>query len=72
MGKWISLFGLVFVLLGTLLTLWSIINTKVEDVGTWDELAHRQENFKKEKNKVIWGISLIILGNILQGIGLFF
>lgn len=66
-----STVGILLVMIGTILSLWSIIRTKGGYVQTVDWYDHQQENFKKDKKKVIVGTILIICGSIFQIIGLF-
>lgn len=66
MNKFISIIGIILVMVGTILSLWSVLKTKGDEVQTpvWHD--HQQENFKKEKKKVIVGTVLIILGSLFQ------
>lgn len=66
-----SFLGIVCSTVGTIFTLWTIFTTKADTVGTWGELKNRKENFIKEKNWVITGLCMIVIGAILQIIGLF-
>lgn len=66
-----STVGILLVMIGTILSLWSIIRTKGGYVQTADWYDQQQENFKKDKKKVIVGTILIICGSIFQIIGLF-
>lgn len=63
-----SILGIVFQTIGTILTLWSIFITK--NAGTWGELYRRHEEFPKEKQRVIMGCVMIIIGAALQIIGI--
>lgn len=71
MSKIISAVGIVLVLFGTILSLWSILGTKTKNIGTANYYDNQQDNFKKDKIKVLIGIILISLGSLLQIIGLF-
>ena len=71
MSKILSTIGIILVVAGTILSLWSILATKGNYVQTADWYDHQQENFKKDKRKVIIGTISIIIGSTLQIIGLF-
>lgn len=71
MGKYVNIFGTLFVMIGTIFSLWSALITKNNYVGTADWYSKQQENFKKDKKKVIIGIIFIIIGSFLQIISLF-
>lgn len=71
MNKILSLIGIILVVAGTIFSLWSILGTKGNYVGTAHWHDHQQESFKRDKKKVIIGTVLIILGSIFQIIGLF-
>lgn len=71
MSKILSAIGIIFIMIGTIFSLWSILGTKGNYVGTANWFNHQQENFKKDKKKVIVGTVLIVTGSILQIIGLF-
>lgn len=71
MSKYISIAGIVLVMIGTILSLWSILGTKSNYVQTMEWYDHQQENFKKDKKKVIVGTVLIITGSMLQIIAMF-
>lgn len=65
-----SIVGIFLVMIGTIFSLWSILSTKTEDVGTaWKE-DHKQDDFRKDKRKVIIGTILIIVGSMFQISGL--
>lgn len=49
MSKYISIAGIVLVMVGTILSLWSILGTKSNYVQTMHWYDHQQENFKKDK-----------------------
>lgn len=72
MGKFLSIIGIVFVMIGTIFSLWSILTTNTKDYGTCGWIANLQDNFKRDKKKVIGGTILIIIGSIFQISGLFF
>lgn len=61
--------GIVLVMIGTILSLWSVLSTKKEDFFTagWYQRQHKE--FIKTKNMVIIGTIFIIAGSILQIIG---
>lgn len=61
--------GIIMCTIGTVLSLWTILTTKIKKVGTCEQLDNAQESFKKEKTYVIRGCLLIIVGGILQIIG---
>lgn len=69
MSNYISILGLILVTAGTILSLCSVLGTKTKDVQTAAWYDHQQENFKKDKKKVIIGIILIFLGTICQIVG---
>ncbi len=71
MSKILSTIGIILVVAGTILSLWSILATKGNYVQTADWYDCQQENFKKDKRKVIVGTISIIIGSTLQIIGLF-
>ncbi len=71
MGKIISVTGIVLVMIGTIFSLWSVLGTKSNYVQTAEWLQHLNENFRKEKKKVIIGTILIIMGSIFQIVGIF-
>ena len=53
-------------MIGTIFSLWSILSTKFNYVGTADWYDRQQENFKKDKRKVIIGTILIVIGSMFQ------
>lgn len=61
----------MFVVAGTIFSLWSILGTKCDHVGTVGWFDHQQESFKRDKIKVIIGTILIVVGSLFQIIGLF-
>jgi hypothetical protein len=70
MNKTLNTIGILLVAIGTILTLWTILSTKTKYAGTYAELGDRCKKFPKEKNKVIFGTILIIVGSLSQIIGL--
>ncbi len=70
-NKLLSAVSTVLILIGTILSLCSILGTQARKVGTADYHDHQQDYFKKDKIKVIIGIILISIGSLLQIIGLF-
>ena len=66
MSKILSTIGIILVVAGTIFSLWSILGTKGNCVQTADWYDHQQENFKKDKRKVIIGTISIIIGSTLQ------
>lgn len=62
----LNVIGIVIVAMGSVLSLWTIITTKISFVGTCADLDSKPEQFKKEKSLVILGCILIIGGLILQ------
>lgn len=71
MNRILSTVGILLVVAGTIFSLWSILGTKGNYVGTADWFDHQQESFKRDKIKVIIGTILIVIGSIFQIIGLF-
>ena len=71
MSKILSTIGIILVVTGTIFSLWSILGTKGNYVGTAHWFDHQQESFKKDKMKVIIVTILIVAGSIFQIIGLF-
>ena len=71
MSKVLSVIGIILVVTGTIFSLWSILGTKGNYVGTVHWFDHQQESFKKDKMRVIIGTILIVVGSIFQIIGLF-
>lgn len=69
MGKILCISGIILVMAGTILSLWSVLSTKTKYYGTAECHDNQQKEFKKQKNMVIIGIILIVLGSILQVIG---
>lgn len=71
MSKILIAIGILLVVTGTIFSLWSVLGTKGDYVQTVGWQNHQQENFKKDKKKVIVGTILIICGSVFQIIGLF-
>ncbi len=71
MSKFFSASGIVLVLIGTVFSLWSILETDPEKVQTAGEHDGQQKNFKRNKPKVVFGTVLLSLGSLLQIIGLY-
>lgn len=66
-----SMIGIFLVMIGTIFSLWSVLGTKGNYVGTVGWLDNQQEIFKKDKRKVIIGTILIVIGSLLQIVALF-
>ena len=66
MIKWLTVLGIVLIAIGTCWSLWSILNTDPNYIGTVDWYSHQGEAFKKQKRQVIAGLILIILGSVAQ------
>lgn len=71
MCKCISAIGIISVMLGTILSLLSVLGTRIKDVGTAAFEDRKQQDFKKNKISVVIGIILIIVGSVLQIAGIF-
>lgn len=71
MGKIFSAIGIVLVLIGTVFSLWSILGTDPDKVQTAGDQDNQQNNFRKNKPRVVFGTVLISLGSLLQIVGLF-
>ena len=67
---WYSIAGIIFVFVGTAFSLWSIITKDIAKAETWEAVKDAGADAKKEKKKVITGIILILVGSILQIIGI--
>lgn len=63
--------GIVFSIVGTILTLWTTFLTSTKYAGTWYEMSNRHSEFPKEKKRIIIGAIVIAVGGVLQIIGLF-
>lgn len=66
MIKWLTVLGIILIDIGTCWSLWSILNTDSNYVGTADWYSHQNEALKKQKRQVIAGLILIILGSVAQ------
>ena len=66
MNKLLNSVGIVLSIVGTIITLWTLLTTKNSEAGTWGEHAGRHEKFPKEKKKVKIGIAVITIGGVLQ------
>ena len=71
MKEVINSVGIIFSIIGTILTLWTIFITKTEKVAIWGDPYEIRKNFIKEKRRVIIGSILICIGGILQIISQF-
>lgn len=71
MSRIFSTIGIILVVAGTVFSLWSVLGTEGDYVQTAEWYDNQQENFKRDKKKVIRGTFLIILGSIFQIIGLY-
>lgn len=69
--KIISAIGIAMATVGTVLTLWTILHTDPKGVGTHGEPIQRRKEFPKEQKRARAGYVLIVLGGLLQIIGLF-
>lgn len=66
-----SAIRILLVVTGTIFSLWSMLGTKGNYVGTAYWYDHQQESFKRDKIKVVIGTVLIVVGSVFQIIGLF-
>ncbi len=66
MEKILNIVGIIIVAFGTVLSLCTIITTKMSFVGTCADYDSKPKQFKKEKMLVIVGCVFIISGSILQ------
>lgn len=71
MSEFLSAAGIVLVLIGTVLSLWSILGTKIKSVGTVERHDNQRDYFKKDKIRVVFGTVLICFGSLLQIVGLY-
>ena len=70
-AKIINAIGIALATIGTVITLWTILQTNPKSAGTWGELAERHKVFPKEQRRARIGITLIVLGGFLQIVGQF-
>ena len=68
-SKIITIIGLAVTLIGTIITFMKIFTTQIENLGTWGAPLNAKNDFIKERKWVYVGLSLIILGTILQIVG---
>ena len=63
MYKWMAVVGIILVMIGTIISLLSILCTRTKDVGTcaWMNGERQQRDFSKQKIQVIVGITMIVL-----------
>ena len=66
MIKLLTVLGIVLVAIGTCWSVWSILNTDSNYVGTADWYSNQNDAFIKQKREVIAGLLLIILGSVSQ------
>lgn len=69
MGKVFCVLGIALVMIGTILSLWSVLSTKTKDYFTVGWYNNQNKEFKKTKIMVVIGTILIIAGSIFQIIG---
>ncbi len=55
MDRYVNIIGIILVMCGTILSLWSVLGTKADYVQTAGSFDHQQDNFMKDKKKVING-----------------
>ena len=68
-GRYFGVAGIIINTIGTILTLWTLISTKLDYVGTVAEYSNRPKEFQKEKRLAILGLIAITVGNTLQMAG---
>lgn len=68
-SKILCVAGIFVCMVGTILSLWSILSARSGDVGTCAHFDSTQQRFRKERAKVAAGCGLIIVGSTLQIIG---
>ena len=68
-SKIITVIGLAVTLIGTIITFMKIFTTQAKTVGTWGSFKNAKDDFVKERRWVYIGLSLIIIGTVLQIIG---
>ena len=66
-----SIIGIILNAFGSVLCIWKLLTTKVECVGTAAEHDNRPAEFRVERKYVRIGLFLILVGAVLQIIGLF-
>ena len=68
MCKWMAVVGIILVMIGTIISLLSILCTRTKDVGTCARMdgERQQRDFSKQKIQVIVGITMIVFGSFLQ------
>lgn len=76
LSTWLSVIGIVMTTGGTILTLWSVITIKIEDVGEWRTAGGQddgamQKAMYKPKPFTICGSVVIVFGAATQIIALF-
>ncbi len=72
MGKYLSLIGIIMVMIGTIFSLFSILTTNSNEIGTYGYMGKKQqEDFKKQKKQVIIGMIIIVIGSGFQVVALF-
>lgn len=68
-SKIITIIGLIIALSGTIITFMRIFTTQIENLGTWGAPLNAKNDFIKERRWVYIGLSLIVLGTVLQIVG---
>ena len=71
MENYLTVAGIAINTIGTVFTLWTILSTKISYVGTAMHHDNQANDFSEEKRRVKIGLIGIILGNILQVLGVF-
>ncbi len=71
MNRCLTVFGILLIAIGTCWSLWSILKTDSDYVGTADWLDHQNDTFIKQKKQVKAGLFLIIVGSLAQIIAQF-
>lgn len=69
-SKVLTIAGIMLSMIGTVFSLWTVITTSCAYKGTYNELANRNRDFRKEKRLVIIGCVLIVLGAFAQIVAL--
>ena len=70
--KIISVLGIILVTGGTFWSVLSLLTTKTNYVGTADWNDNQDKAFSKQKCQVICGLILIVIGSLLQILGVIF